>query len=84
MSYRNRMRKGALYYVPGRKHWIAESTVAVSLFLAMVHETHPTFTVSQLRELITDRAQYIPDPEAIEVLNIHIKLGYGDSIPDWR
>ena len=76
--------KGAEYYVPGRKRRIAGSTVATSEFLAMVHKTFPTFTISQLKELICDRREYIVFPEALEVLDAYIKAGYGDHIPKWR
>lgn len=76
--------KGAEYYVPGRKRRIAGSTVATSEFLAMVHKTFPTFTISQLKELISDRREYIVFPEALEVLDAYIKAGYGDHIPKWR
>lgn len=71
-------------YVPGRKRRIAGSTQATSDFLVLVHETHPTLTISQLHAVITDRNRYIPNPEAIEVLEAHIKAGYGDGIPNWR
>lgn len=76
--------KDALYFVPGRKRWIAGSTSATSRFLAIVHEDNPTLTIRQLREVITDRTRYILEPEAVEVIDAHIKAGYGDHIPDWR
>lgn len=72
------------YYVKGRKKRVAGSTVAIKDFLVMVHEENPTFTVRQLRDLITDRTKYILYPEAVEVLDAYIKVGYGDNIPDWR
>lgn len=72
------------YHVPGRKKRIAGSTRATSDFLAIVHNSNPTFTIRQLRELITDRSRYILEPEAVEVLDAHIKAGYGDHIPAWR
>lgn len=75
--------KAVEYHVPGRKKRISGSTRATSDFLAIMHQDHPTYTIRQLRELISDRARYIPDPEAIEVLDAHIKAGYGDLTPDW-
>ena len=76
--------KDVEYYVPGRKRRIAGSTKATSDFLAMLHETYPTLTIAQLREVITDRSKYIIFPEAIEVLDAHIEAGYGDRVPGWR
>lgn len=76
--------KDVEYFVPGRKRRIAGSTRAVSDFLSIVHEDYPTLTVRQIRELISDRTRYIPDPEAIAVLDAYIKVGYGDHIPNWR
>lgn len=76
--------KGAEYYAPRRKRPIAVSTIATSEFLAMVHKTFPTFTISQLKEVISDRRKYIVFPEALEVLDVYIKAGYGDHIPKWR
>lgn len=70
--------KSVEYYVRGRKRRIAGSTKATSDFLALVHSEHPAATISQLREIITDRTQYILCLEA------HIKAGYGDHIPNWR
>ena len=76
--------KDVEYYVRGRKRRIAGSTKATSDFLALVHSEHPAATISQLLEIITDRTQYILCPEALEVLEAHIKAGYGDHIPNWR
>lgn len=75
---------GTDYHVPGRKRRVAESTVATSRFLAIVHEDNPTATISQIREIITDKTKYIIDPEAVAVLDAHIQAGYGDYIPNWR
>lgn len=63
---------------------MAGSTKATSDFLALVHQDHPAATISQLREIITDRTQYVFFPEALEVLEAHIKAGYGNRIPNWR
>lgn len=72
------------YYVPGRKRRVAGSTVATSLFLAIVHEENPTATIAQLYEIITDKTRYIREPEAVAVLEAHIAAGYGGHIPNWR
>lgn len=84
MPKRRRYSRGTGYCVPGRKRPVAESTVATGYFLAIVHQDYPTLTISQLREVITDRTKYILDPEAVAVLDAHIKAGYGDHIPNWR
>lgn len=76
--------KDVEYYVPGRKRRIAGSTKATSDFLAITHEQHPTATIAQLHEIITDKARYIRSPEAVAVLAAHIAAGYGDHIPNWR
>lgn len=75
---------GTAYHVPGRKRPVAESTVATGHFLAIVHEDHPTATISQIREIITDKRKFILDPEAVAVLDAHIEAGYGDQILNWR
>lgn len=72
------------YYVLKRKHPIVGSTKATSDFLAVVHEQHPICTIRQVRDLLTDKTQYIFQPEAIAVCDAHIKAGYGDVIPNWR
>lgn len=72
------------YYVPGRKKRIAGSTKAVNDFLVVVHRENPAMTVRQIRELITDRQRYVFWPDAVEVLDRHIKAGYGDHVPEWK
>ena len=72
------------YYAPKRKRPVAGSTKATSDFLAVVHEQHPTCTIRQLRDLLTDKTRYILEPEAVAVCDAHIKAGYGDVIPHWR
>lgn len=72
------------YFVHGRKRQVAGSTKATSDFLAAVHQMNPTATISQLYGIITDRSQWLPDPEAIAVLEAHISAGYGENIPNWR
>lgn len=67
-----------------RKKPIAGSTIATMYFLVIVHEEHPTCTISQLRALLTDRTQYIFEPEAIAVLDAYIEAGEGDVIPCWK
>ena len=56
--------KGAAYYVAGKKRPIARSTPTTMHFLALAHLEHPTLTINQLRCLITDKTQYILNPEA--------------------
>lgn len=84
MPKQQRRSKGVIYYVPNKKKWIATSTKAISDFLAIVHEENPTLTINQIKDLISDRTKYIYSPEAIEILDTHIKMGYGDWIPEWR
>ena len=76
--------KDVEYYVRGRKKRVTGSTKAISDLLASIHKENPTLTVWELRELITDRNKYILFPDAVEVLDAHIKIGYGDYIPDWK
>lgn len=72
------------YCVPGRKRPVAGSTIATGHFLALVHEDNPKLSISQLRVLITDKTRFILSPEAVAVLDDHIKAGYGDLVPNWR
>lgn len=76
--------KDVEYYVPGRKSRVAGSTKATSDFLAIVHQENPAATISMLREIITDKTRFIRNPEAVEVLDAHIKAGYGNHVPNWR
>lgn len=76
--------KDVEYYVPGRKSRVAGSTKATSDFLAIVHQENPAATVSMLWEIITDKTRFIRNPEAVEVLDAHIKAGYGNHVPNWR
>lgn len=76
--------KDVEYFVSGRKKRVAGSTKAVSDFLVLVHEENPTLTIRQLRELITDKSRYIENVDAIVVLDAHIKVGFGDTIPSWK
>lgn len=72
------------YYAKNRKRKIAGSTVATNSYLVIVYEENPSLTINELRELIMDRSKYIYNPEAVKVLDAHIKEGYGDCVPDWR
>lgn len=72
------------YYVPGRKRRVTGSTKATSDFLAIVHEQNPSATISQLYGILTDRSQWLLNPEAVAVLEAHISAGYGNHIPNWR
>lgn len=76
--------KDVEYYVPGRKRRVAGSTAATSQFLAIVHEENPTATVAELLSIITDRSQYLRNPEAVAVLEAHTAAGYGNYVPAWR
>jgi hypothetical protein len=76
--------KDVEYCVRGRKRRVAGSTKATSDFLAAVHEEHSAATITELRTIITDKSRYILEPEAVAVLDAHIKAGYGGHIPDWR
>lgn len=67
-----------------RKRPIAGSTVATNLFLVLVHEEHPDYTIRQLHELLTDKTKYIREPEAIAVLDAYIKAGDADVVLQWR
>lgn len=80
---RYRKKLGAEFYVPTRKRPVAQSTIATRNFLVIIHSDYPNRTISQLRELITNPDEYIPAPEAVDVLDAHIKAGCGDLIPTW-
>lgn len=71
------------YFVPGRRRPVAGSTVATSSFLAVIHDLNPEATISELRAILTDRSKWLPNPEAIAVLDAQIKAGCGDYVPDW-
>lgn len=66
-----------------RKKRLVEATSATGRFLGIVCEENPTLTIQELRDLITDKTQYIYNPEAVAVLDVHIKKGYGECIPNW-
>lgn len=76
--------KDVEYYAPGRKRRIAGSTKATSDFLALVCADHPEATISQLRDLLTDRARYIFEPDAVAVLDAYIAKGFGEYVPRFR
>lgn len=58
--------------------------MATNDFLVMVHKENSASTKWQLRGLATDRKEYILFPEAVEVLDAHVKNGSGDRVPEWR
>ena len=66
-----------------RKRPIAKASTATSEYLAAVHEQHPRATIRELRDLLSDRRRYIPDPEALAVLDAYIKAGEGETVPRW-
>lgn len=76
--------KDVEFFVPGRKKRVAGSTKATSDFLVMVHEMYPALTIRQLRAIITDRTKFNYQPEAVEILDAHIKAGFGDYVPYWK
>ena len=76
--------KDVLYYVKGKKRPISGSTKSTSDFLAIVNQDNPNMTISELKDLITNKDLYILNPEAVKVLDDHINKGYGDCVPDWR
>lgn len=76
--------KDVEFFAPGRKSRVCGSTQATSDFLSIVHYEHPEYTILQLKDLIADRTQFIPNPEAISVLDSYIKLGYENYVPKWR
>lgn len=80
-------KRDVLYYAPKSKRRsrpIAGSTVATEEFLVLVHETYPEATISQLKELLTDRSKFVLNPEAAAVLDAYIARGHGDYVPEWR
>ena len=66
-----------------RKRPIAGSTIAPMELLVAVHEEHPDYTITQLRALLMDRTQFLPQPEAVAVLDAYIKIGEGNTVPRW-
>lgn len=72
------------YRVPGRKRSVASSTKTTSDFLALVHEENPAATIAELRAIITDRSKWLLNPDAVAVLDAHIKAGFGGHVPNWR
>ncbi len=76
--------KDVQYYIPGRKRPVAGSSKATNDFLVAVHELYPKATIAELRDILTDRSQWIFNPETVEVLDAHIKVGAGNRVPDWR
>ena len=59
------------------------ATTATSEYLVAIHEQHPRATIRELRDLLSDRRRYIPDPEALAVLDAYIKAGEGETVPRW-
>lgn len=71
------------YYAPGRKRRVSGSTKSIRDILVMAHEEHPEFTVTELRDVLSDNSQRIVFQEALDVLDAYITSGYGDLVPDW-
>lgn len=83
MAKKTRPRGGVEFYVKGRKRPIAYSTLVVSNSLALLHEEHPSLTISQLRELLADESKYVGVYDDLAVLDAHIACGHGDDVPNW-
>lgn len=81
---------GMIWYAPAKRKGkspvrkVSESTTATGDFLALVHEMHPTATIGQIREIITDKRQFIFEPEAVKVCDDYIKAGCANNVPNWR
>lgn len=90
MPKRNRLPPGDVcYYAPSNKKGkrlmcIAWSTTATSHFLGIVHEDYPDYTVRQLYELLSDKSQFLSNPEALRVLREYIDKGYEDVVPNFK
>lgn len=89
MPKRSKMIKGdVVYYAPPQKGrqlmCIAWSTTATSHFLGIVHEDYPDHTIRQLYELLSDKSQFLSNPEALRVLREYIDKGYGDVVPNFK
>ena len=76
----------AHYYASSgkRKRPIAGSSIVTMNFLVCLHEMYPDDTINQLRALLMDRTQFLPQPEAVAVLDAYIKIGEGDTVPRWH
>jgi hypothetical protein len=83
MARKHKTGLGAAFYVPKKKKRFMEATSATARFLGIVCEENPELTIQEIRDLITDKTQYIYNPEAVAVLDAHIKKGYGKCIPNW-
>ena len=79
-----RVRGDVGWYADGKKKPIAYSTTATSHFLAIIHEMYPTATVNKIKDMLTDKNKYLPNPEALAILEAYIKAGEGEKIPRWR
>ena len=83
MARKHKAGLGAAFYVPKKKKRFMEATSATARFLGIVCEENHTLTIQEIRDLITDKTQYVYNPEAVAVLDAHIKKGYGKCIPNW-
>ena len=68
---------------PWQKEPGGESDKGSRALPAIVHGADPAATIRQIQDIMTDRRNYIPDYEAMTVLERHIAVGYGGHIPDW-
>lgn len=83
MARKHKVGLGAAFYVPKKKKRFTEATSATARFLGIVCEENPELTIQEIRDLITDKTQYIYNPEAVVVLDAYIEKGYGKYIPRW-
>lgn len=52
---------------------------ADALFLDQIVEMYPNYIVKQLKEVLSDKSQWLYNPDVISCLNALIEHGYGDS-----
>lgn len=72
------------YYVRGRKKPIAYSTKATSDFLVMISKQHPNMTIAEIRKELADSNKWIPNYEAIAVIDKYLEYESEDYIPVFR
>ncbi len=61
------------------KRPVAGLQTADALFLHSVAEMYPDYTVRQLKEVLSDKKQWLYNPDVISCLNSLIEHGCGDS-----
>lgn len=83
---RNGYKGDVEFYPPvkNRKKPIAYTTKATSDFLVLVASFYPGANVTELRDRLMDKTQWILNPDAVQVCDAYIEKGYGDYVPEWR